>query len=219
MDHCVGFASLASVDENTSYSKHARMAVAYQLLLVHFGMTTVAFSVVVTRQRRTESKCCTGGKRNPVGSTGTEGSLPISVACAGFGHTYVYGPYSRFSRGKCRKARWGPYAKLRGMDGKDDLSHATGITSLIAAMVVKSVHNTLAWITPSLVTWTCWIVGINVESMTMLATVVSPACRRLRRLGVCYSYPGTCFFFCRKKHTTRLRWRFSRGSQVSYFDP
>jgi len=34
------------------------------------------------------------------------------------------------------------------------------------------------------------------ESMTMLATVVSPACRRLRRVGVCQSYPRTCLFFC-----------------------
>jgi len=92
MAHGVGFASLASVDESTCYSKHARMAVAYQLVLVHCGMTTVASSVVVTKRRRTESKCCTGGTRNPLGSTGTEGSLPISVVCADFGHTYLYAP-------------------------------------------------------------------------------------------------------------------------------
>jgi len=55
-----------------------------------------------------------------LGSTGTEESLPISVACADFGHTYVYGPLSRFSRGICRKASWGSYAKLRVMDGKVD---------------------------------------------------------------------------------------------------
>jgi len=137
MAHGVGFAFLASVEKSTWYSRHARMAVAYQLVLVHCGMATVASSVVVTRRRRTESKCCTGGTRNPLKSTGTEGSLPISVACAVFGHTYVYGPYSRLSRGKCRKARWWSYAKLRVMDSKVDLSHATGITSLTAAAVVK----------------------------------------------------------------------------------
>jgi len=120
---------------------------------------------------------------------------------------------------KCRKASWGSYAKLRVMDGRVDLSHATGITSLIATAVLDSVPETSAWITPSPVTWTCWIVGIHVESMTMLVTVVSPACRRLRRVGVCHSNPGTCFFFCRRKRTTRLRGRFFRGSQVSSFDP
>jgi len=92
MAHIKGFVSLASADKSTSYSNHARMAVAYQLVLVHCGMTTVASSVVVTKRGRTESKCCTGGPRNLLGSTGTEGSLPISVACADFGHTYVYGP-------------------------------------------------------------------------------------------------------------------------------
>jgi len=91
MAHVVGFVSLASVDKSTLYSKHARMAVAYQLVLVHCGLTTVSSSVFVTKRRTTESKCCTGGTRNPPGSTGTEGSLPISVACADFGHTYVYG--------------------------------------------------------------------------------------------------------------------------------
>jgi len=219
MAHGVGFASLASVDESIWYSKHARMAVAYQLVLVHCGTTTVASSVVVARRRKTESKCCTGGRRNPLGSTGTEGWLPISVACVVFGHTYVYGRYSRFSRGKCRKAKWGSYAKLRVMDGKVDLRHATGTTSLIAAAVLESVHETSAWIPPSPVTWTCRIVGIHVESMMMLATVVSPASRRLRRVCSCHSYPGTCFFFCRRTHTTRMRGRFSRGSQVSSFDP
>jgi len=92
MAHGVGFASLASVDESTGYSKHARVALAYQLVLVHCGMTTVTSSVVVTKRRRTESKCCTEGTRNPLRNTGIEGSLPISVACADFGHTYVYGP-------------------------------------------------------------------------------------------------------------------------------
>jgi len=92
MAHGVGFASLASVDESTWYSKNARVAVAYQLVLVHCGMTTVASSVVVIKRQRTESKCCPGGTRNPLGSTGTGGSLPISVACADFGHAYVYGP-------------------------------------------------------------------------------------------------------------------------------
>ena len=91
MAHGVGFASLASADKSTSYSKHARMAVAYQLVF-QCGMTTVASSVVVTKRLRNESKCCTGGIRNSLGSTGTQGSLPISVACADFGHTYVYGP-------------------------------------------------------------------------------------------------------------------------------
>jgi len=80
MTHVVGFVSLASADKSTSYSKHARIAVAYQLELVHCSMTTVASSVVVTKRRRTESECCTGGTRNPLGSTGTEGSLPIRVA-------------------------------------------------------------------------------------------------------------------------------------------
>ena len=88
----VGFVSLASVGKSTSYSKHARMAVAYQLVLVHCGITTVASSVLVTKRRRTESKCYTGVTRNPLGNTGTERSLPMSVACADFGHTYVYGP-------------------------------------------------------------------------------------------------------------------------------
>jgi len=88
----VRFESFASVDKSTSYSKHARMAEAYQLVLVHCGMTAVASSVVVTRRRKTESKCCAGRTRNPLGSVGTEGSLPSSVACADFGHAYVYGP-------------------------------------------------------------------------------------------------------------------------------
>jgi len=92
MAHVVRFLSLASADKSTSYSKHARMAVAYQLVLVHCGMTPVASAVVVTKRRRTEYECCTGGTRKPLGSTGTEGSFPISVACADFGHTYVYGP-------------------------------------------------------------------------------------------------------------------------------
>jgi len=92
MAHGVGLVSLASVDKSTSYSKHARMAVAYQLVFVHCDMTTVASSVEVSRRRRIESKCCTCGARNPLGSAGTEGSDSISVACADFGHTYVYGP-------------------------------------------------------------------------------------------------------------------------------
>ena len=92
MAHVVGFLSLASAVKSTSYSNHARMAVAYQLVLVPCGITKVASSVVVSKRRRTESKCCTGGARNPLGSPGTGGSLPIRVACADFGHTYVYGP-------------------------------------------------------------------------------------------------------------------------------
>jgi len=92
MAYVVGFASLAPADKSTSYSKHALLAVAYQLVLVHCGMTTVTSSVVVTKRQRTESKCCPGGTKNPLASTGTEGSLTISVACADFGHTYVYGP-------------------------------------------------------------------------------------------------------------------------------
>ena len=92
MAHGVGFVSLASVDKSTSNSKHARMAVAYQLVFVHYGMTTVASSVEVARRRRIESKCYTGGARNPLGSAGTEGSDSISVTCAEFGHTCVYGP-------------------------------------------------------------------------------------------------------------------------------
>jgi len=52
MAHGEGFVSFTSVDKSTWYSKHARMAVAYQLVLVQCGMTTVAFYVVVTRRRR-----------------------------------------------------------------------------------------------------------------------------------------------------------------------
>jgi len=71
MAHGVVFVSLASVNRCTSYSKHARMAVAYQLVFVHCGMTTVASSVDVTRRRRIESLCCTGGTRIPLESSGT----------------------------------------------------------------------------------------------------------------------------------------------------
>jgi len=63
MAHGVGVVSLASGDKSTWYSKHARMAVAYQLVLVHCGITTVASSLVDTRRRRTESRCCTGGTK------------------------------------------------------------------------------------------------------------------------------------------------------------
>jgi len=87
MTYGVGFVSLASVDKCTSYSKHARLAVAYQLVFVHCGMTTVASSVEVTRRRRIKSMCCIGGTRNPFGSAGTEGLASIIVACADFGHT------------------------------------------------------------------------------------------------------------------------------------
>jgi len=59
MGHGVGFASLASNDNSTWYSKHALMAVAYELVFVHCGMATVASSVVVTRRRRNESNCYT----------------------------------------------------------------------------------------------------------------------------------------------------------------
>jgi len=146
MAHGVGFASLASDGRRTWYSKHARMAAAYQLVLVHCDITTVASSVVVTRRRRSESNCCTGGTRIPLGSTGIEGSVPTSVACADFGHTYVYGPYSRFSRGKWRKASWGSYPNLCVIEGRVDFSHATGSTSVIVVDELKSVHQTLAWI-------------------------------------------------------------------------
>ena len=87
MAHGVGFVSLASVDKSTSYSKHARMAVAYQLVFVHCGMTTDAISVEFTRRRKIESKCCTGGTRNPLGRAGAEESASIIVACADFGRT------------------------------------------------------------------------------------------------------------------------------------
>jgi len=66
MAHFVGFVSLASVHTRTWYSKHARMAVVYQLVLVHCGMTTVASAESFTRHRRMESKCSTGGTRNPL---------------------------------------------------------------------------------------------------------------------------------------------------------
>jgi len=61
--------------------------ITHPLNIIDFkGISTVASSVVVTKRRRTEYKCCTGGTRNPLGSTGTEGSLPFSVAGADFGH-------------------------------------------------------------------------------------------------------------------------------------
>ena len=66
----------------------------------------------------------------------------------------MYGPYSWLSRGKSRKAIWGSYAKLRVMEGRVDLSHATGVTSSIAALAPKSSHKTLAWKTPSPEIWT-----------------------------------------------------------------
>jgi len=132
-----------------------------------------------------ESKCGTGGRRNPLRSTGTVGWLPISVACADFGLTYVYEPYALFSRGKCRRASWGSYVKLRVMEGTADIIQAIGTTSLITALEFTSAHETLAWKTPSPVTWTRWIAGMHVGSMMMLPTAVSPACRQLCRVGVC----------------------------------
>jgi len=144
MAHGVKLVSFASVDKCTWYSKHARTMVACQVVLVHCGMTTVASSVVSTGRRRIESKCRTGGTRNPLGSTGSEGSGPIRVACADYGHAYVYGPYSWLRREKCRKASWESYAKSRILEGRVDLCHATEITSLIAALVLKSAHETLA---------------------------------------------------------------------------
>jgi len=51
MAHDLGVVSFTYVDKTTWYSKHARMAVAYQLVLVHCGITTVSSSVVVTRRQ------------------------------------------------------------------------------------------------------------------------------------------------------------------------
>jgi len=45
MAHVVGFVSLASADKSTSYSKHARLAVAYQLVLVHCGIVKCTSAV------------------------------------------------------------------------------------------------------------------------------------------------------------------------------
>jgi len=89
MAHVVGVVSLASNDKCTWYSKHARMAVAYQLVLVHCGITTVASSFVYTKRLRTESRCCTGGTKNLLGCTDSVGSGLISVDCEAFGHTCV----------------------------------------------------------------------------------------------------------------------------------
>jgi len=76
MAHGVGFVSFASAENSTWYSKHARMAVAYQLVLVQCGMTTVAFYAVVTRRRSIEHKCCTGGTKKPVGEHWHRGIAP-----------------------------------------------------------------------------------------------------------------------------------------------
>jgi len=89
MAHGVGVVFLAFGDKSTWYSKHARMAVAYQLVLVHCGINTVASSLVDTKGRRTESRCCTGGTKIPLGCTDSVGSYLISVNCEAFGHTYV----------------------------------------------------------------------------------------------------------------------------------
>jgi len=89
MAHDVGVVALASGDKCTSYSKHARMAMAYQLVLVHCGITTVASSLVDTRRRRTESRCCTGGTKNVSGCSDSVRSDLISVDCEAFGHAYV----------------------------------------------------------------------------------------------------------------------------------
>jgi len=107
-------------------------------------------------------------------------------------------------------ARHGRQGRLKPRDRK---------YSIIAAFVLNSAHEIMAWIPSSPVTWTCWIVGIHVVSITTLGTVVSPACRRLHRVGVCQSYPGACFFFCQRKRTTMSRGRFPSGFQVSSFDP
>jgi len=52
MAHGVGVLSFASDDTITWYSKQARIAVAYQLVLVRCVISTVASSVVVTRRLR-----------------------------------------------------------------------------------------------------------------------------------------------------------------------
>jgi len=89
MAHGVGVVSLVSDDKSTWYSKHARMAVAYQLVLVHCGITTVASSLVDTKRIRTESRCCTGGTKNSLGCTDSVGSDLFSIDCEAFGHTYL----------------------------------------------------------------------------------------------------------------------------------
>lgn len=161
------------------------MAVAYQRVLVRCGMNTVSSSVVVTRRRRMESKRCTNGTRNPLGSTGTEESAPSRAAGADSVHTCVSGPYSWLGQGNSCKASWGSNEKSCVMAGKFDFSHATVITSSITELVLQSAHETSAWKTPSPVTWTRWIAGMHVGSMMMLPTAVSPACRQLCRVGVC----------------------------------
>jgi len=89
MAHGVGVVSRLSDEKSTWYSKHGRMAVAYQLVLVHCGVTTVASSLVDTKRLRTESRCCIGGTKNLLGCTDWVGSGFISVDCEAFGHTYV----------------------------------------------------------------------------------------------------------------------------------
>jgi len=65
----------------------------------------------------------------PVGEHWYRRSAPTRVFLADFGRKKVYGPYSRFSWGKCREASWGSYAKLRVIYGKVDWRHATETTS------------------------------------------------------------------------------------------
>jgi len=88
----VRVASLSWGGKSTSYSKHARMALAYPLLLIHSGMTMVASSLVATRRRMSESGSCTGGMRNPLGWSDESESSRIAVDCSALSDTYVYGP-------------------------------------------------------------------------------------------------------------------------------
>jgi len=89
MAHGVGVVSIVLGDKSTWYSRHARMAVAYQLVLVHCGISTVASSLVDTKRPRTESRCCTGSTKNTLGCTDSVGSDLISVDREAFGHTHV----------------------------------------------------------------------------------------------------------------------------------
>mgnify|MGYP006924557933 CR=1 FL=1 len=116
------------------------------------------------------------------------------------------------------EGNWGSYAKLWVIETRVHQSHVTLITSLIAVVSCKPDHETSVWITPSAVTCTCRMVGLHVGSTTTLVSAVSPACRRLRRFGVCQSYSGARFFFCRRSRATMLRARLSKSPQVSSLD-
>jgi len=107
MAHGVGVVTLSGGDKSTSYSKHAGMAVAYQLVLVHWRMTRAASSMVATRRRKIQSRGCTGGTRSPLGWSDESESYFPGDDCDAMGHAYVYGPHSELRQENCREASWG----------------------------------------------------------------------------------------------------------------